>query len=634
MPKLRQVKTSFTAGEIDPRLRGRVDHRVYENGASRLRNVWVFPLGGVMRRWGMRFLADMPKHARLLAFEFNTEQLYLLALMDGEMRVFIEGDLQTTVATPYTAAQVPQVYVTQSADTLLLTHPDVTPQKITRTSHIAWTIAPWAWFVDENDVIQQPYYKHAAEDITMHASATTGKFNLVCSQNYFKDSMTGMRLRVANKEVLIESVTDALNATVTARETLVNTVPTRDWAEPAFSNQRGWPVTTCFHQSRLVIGGARDLPNRLWLSQSGDLWNFGLGTGNDGEAIETPLLSDQVNAIRGVFSGPHLQVYTSGAEWAVFGEPLTPAKIDIRRQTRIGTPVTRLIPPVSVDGATVFVPRQGAGLRGFTYSDVQQAYEAPDLALTANHLFFDVAEMAYDPANRWLHVINAAGNLSTLTIYRSEEVTAPSRIETDGAVRSIAVVGDQTFMLLERNTGIFTLEVFDPSCSTDAALQGSAETAKITWAGLDHLEGRQVRVVADGADAGTAAVVNGAVTLADPAKSVEVGLSFSHVVEALPPAMTEAPEQVTGKRWRLMALTVLLHETRSLRLDLGAGTRVVPLRGLGDGLLDAPPPPFSGEVLVRALGWRRGANTPWRIEDDTPVAFTLLSVTAEIMVNH
>lgn len=91
-------------------------------------------------------------------------------------------------------------------------------------------------------------------------------------------------------------------------EDLSGTDATIDWQEQAFSPVRGWPVSVAFHQDRLVIGGSRDLPNRLWFSRSGDLFNFDLGTGLDDESIEFSILSDQVNAIRGIFSGRHLQV--------------------------------------------------------------------------------------------------------------------------------------------------------------------------------------------------------------------------------------------------------------------------------------------------------------------------------------
>ena len=52
------TKTSFTAGELDPLLRGRLDLKAQEDGAARLRNVVVHPSGGVSRRPGLRLIAS------------------------------------------------------------------------------------------------------------------------------------------------------------------------------------------------------------------------------------------------------------------------------------------------------------------------------------------------------------------------------------------------------------------------------------------------------------------------------------------------------------------------------------------------------------------------------------------------
>lgn len=88
MPALRRVKTSFTAGELSPELMGRPDLRAYENGARFLRNVFILPTGGIVRRPGLRHLAALPGLARLIPFEFSTEQTYLLALSAGSITVF------------------------------------------------------------------------------------------------------------------------------------------------------------------------------------------------------------------------------------------------------------------------------------------------------------------------------------------------------------------------------------------------------------------------------------------------------------------------------------------------------------------------------------------------------------------
>ena len=58
MPRLTLHKTSFTSGEISPRLLGRGDLSAYENGAAKLRNIFVHPTGGISRRGGLPVSLD------------------------------------------------------------------------------------------------------------------------------------------------------------------------------------------------------------------------------------------------------------------------------------------------------------------------------------------------------------------------------------------------------------------------------------------------------------------------------------------------------------------------------------------------------------------------------------------------
>ena len=435
------------------------------------------------------------------------------------------------------------------------------------------------------------------------------------------------RFRIHDRKLRITAVANTLSATAQIEDELPSGEATTDWDESAFG-AHGWPVSACFHQDRLVLGGSRDLPNRLWLSRSGDLSDFDQGTGLDDQGIEFGLLSDQVNAIRAVFSGRHLQVFTSGAEWMVTGDPLTPSSIQLTRQTRIGSITSRVIQPVDVDGSTIFVGRSGLALHEYAYTEVQQAYQAGDLALAARHLVHDPIGMAYDQTRRLLHVVMADGSLATLTLYRAEEVTAWTRQETDGAFRGIAEIDGMVWATVER-AGTFRLERFDPALSTDAALTGEAGMLRGRWTGLEHLEGRRISVVADGAPAGFFTVSGGAFVLEARATSVEAGLPFRHVVEPLPAEAAGQPG-ITGGSRRLVSATFRLLETRALEVDLGRGTLPVPLRRLDTPLLDAGPPSFTGDVTVRSLGWRRDALRPlWRIESDAPLPFNLLSVTTD-----
>ncbi|HEC91309.1 MAG TPA: hypothetical protein ENI55_06550 [Alphaproteobacteria bacterium] len=632
MPRLSLQKNSFTAGEISPLLLGRGDLRAYDNGAGRLRNVFIHPTGGISRRAGLRYVARAPGRGRLIAFEFNTEQIYLLVFTNLKMDIYRNEVKMATVAAPWTETQIGQINWVQSADTLLIVHPDVQPRKITRTSDTEWTINTWS-FLEANGRINQPHHKFAADGVTLTPSATTGTVTLTASAAAFAAGHAGARLRLQNKEVEVTTITSATQATATVKETLVSTAAVTDWEEQSFSSVRGWPVAVCFHQDRMVIGGSRDLPNRLWLSKSTDLFNFDLGSGLDDEGIEFAILSDQVNAIRAVFSGRHLQVFTSGAEWMVSGDPLTPTSLQLHRQTKIGSAVDRTVPPRDVDGATLFVPRTGRELREFIFTDVEQAYQATDLAMLARHLINNPVDQDFDKSARLFHMVMADGTLATLTIYRAEQVTAWTLQETSGFFRSIAVAGGGTYVLVERTNGFF-IEIFDENLDVDSGLTGTGAAPKTTWSGLGHLEGETVKVLADGAVRADEIVVGGAITLAEAAGSVQVGLGFVHEVEPLPPFIQATGGGTQGGRVRLIALTLRLRETAALSLDTGRGYREIPFKRFGAGVLDSSPPKFSGDKKIRALGWKKDGTKPlWSIKQSTPLSFTLLSVSAEINAN-
>ena len=300
MPHLRTQKTSFTGGEVTPRLLGRGDLSTYTNGAARLRNVFVHPTGGISRRSGLRYVANSPGNGRLVAFEFNTEQVYLMVFTDLAISVYPDmlDDPYTPITTEWTLDHLDQISWTQSADTLLVIHPDVAPKKITRKKDgTGWEITDWKFYT-KDDKIFQPYHKFADDEVKITPSGTLGSITLTASADAFDASHVGTRFRIENKEVEITAFTSATQLQATTKESLVSTTATEDWEEQAFSELRGWPISVAFHQDRMVIGGSRDLPNRLWLSKSTDLFNFDLGEGLDDEAIEFAILSDQVNAVR------------------------------------------------------------------------------------------------------------------------------------------------------------------------------------------------------------------------------------------------------------------------------------------------------------------------------------------------
>ena len=92
-------------------------------------------------------VATQDAKVRLVRFEFSITQAYILEFGNLYLRVYKDngqihtGGAPVEVVTPFTTAQVFDLYFAQSADTLYIAHPSHAPRKLTRTSDIAWTLA-------------------------------------------------------------------------------------------------------------------------------------------------------------------------------------------------------------------------------------------------------------------------------------------------------------------------------------------------------------------------------------------------------------------------------------------------------------------------------------------------------------
>jgi len=148
MAKVSHLQASFTAGELSPRLFGRVDLAKYQTGLAKCRNMVLMPHGGVNRRSGTRFVhevKDSTKTVRLIAFEFSTVQAYILEFGNQYMRVYKDGGIVVSggttpyeITTPYLEADLPSLKFAQNADTLFIVHPSYQPRSLSRTDHTAW----------------------------------------------------------------------------------------------------------------------------------------------------------------------------------------------------------------------------------------------------------------------------------------------------------------------------------------------------------------------------------------------------------------------------------------------------------------------------------------------------------------
>ena len=105
MARVSSIITNFRAGEISPKLEGRIDLQKYNEAAQTLNNMLVYPSGGVTRRPGT-FFAGRSKDGgkvRLMNFEFSDEQAYVLEMGANYIRFYKDGGLLTETAKTITA---------------------------------------------------------------------------------------------------------------------------------------------------------------------------------------------------------------------------------------------------------------------------------------------------------------------------------------------------------------------------------------------------------------------------------------------------------------------------------------------------------------------------------------------------
>ena len=155
-----RYQSSFTIGELDPLLRGRIDLQQYYSSVDLAENVIFEPQGGFSRRPGLRFLTDLTSDnaangTMLIPFEFSTEQSFMIVATAYNLgnvtpiirfRFYANNTLLTNingsgvdymsynVGTLYdvTNYDINKLYYTQSSDTLIITHENFAPFKIVR----------------------------------------------------------------------------------------------------------------------------------------------------------------------------------------------------------------------------------------------------------------------------------------------------------------------------------------------------------------------------------------------------------------------------------------------------------------------------------------------------------------------
>lgn len=161
----RQQELSFTAGELSPWARSRVDLEMFQRSAERIKNFFITPFGGLMRRPGWQYIspaATQSEETKLFSFQYSVNEGYVLEFYPKGIRFYYQGALvQNAQGTPYvlsTPWSLPQsVRLLQINDVIYACCPDIPPQRIERYGHADWRLSKLSWKV-------LPWRTHSLQD--------------------------------------------------------------------------------------------------------------------------------------------------------------------------------------------------------------------------------------------------------------------------------------------------------------------------------------------------------------------------------------------------------------------------------------------------------------------------------------
>lgn len=268
MSKIRAIQTNFSSGELSPKVTGRTDIQRYYSGVKTLAGGIPLKQGGCIRAPGTIYVKnakDQDDRGIILPFIFDKVTAYV-AEFASTIRFYYgsganigpvldAGLNHYEIANPYTLAQLAEVRYAQKANTMLLTHSAVHPQRLQRFANALWVIGnfpvsvyPSAEFGDK-----------PATSITL--SAMTGTITITSAGTPFLASDVGRQ---------IEAGTGLATITVFNANNNVTAVTSRDFDALNYASQ-AWTLTDS-PQTILTPSVSGPLGAAITLTLTADGW--------------------------------------------------------------------------------------------------------------------------------------------------------------------------------------------------------------------------------------------------------------------------------------------------------------------------------------------------------------------------
>ncbi|PQV51866.1 hypothetical protein [Paraburkholderia sp. BL21I4N1] len=591
MANIKNLLRSFAAGEITPELFGRVDLDQFQTGLATCRNFITLPHGPAVNRAGLAFVLGAKYNAtrsRMIPFTYSITQTmalefglnYIRFHTNGQTLLTADGSAIYEVATPYAEADLFDLHYVQSADVMTIVHPNYPPMELRRLGASNWTLttisfvssmatppaAPTAVatrgttgtpFIVEYDYVFTSLSATGEESLPSPVASCDNDLTLTGYTNTvsWTEQPGASRYNVYRYyQGIFAYIAQTESLSILDNNIVPDTATTPPELANPFNGPGNYPGAVSYEQQRRVFASTITLPQTLWMTRTGTESNLSASKpSRDTDSLVFRIAAREANTIRHIVPLSELVLLTSSAEWAVTAngsatQALTPNTLSVQPQGYTGA---SNVVPVTVSNSLLYAMALGGHVGEMTYNYYAGGYITQDISLMAPHLFdfFTIVDMAYAKAPypiMWC--VSSNGTLLGLTYSPANKVSAWHHHDTDGIFESVCVVteGSESVLYVIVNRTINNaqvryvermhsrqVEVLTDSFFVDAGILATGNQMTAV-SGLNHLEGKTVSILADGAVQPQQIVDNGTVALQHPANIVAVGLPITADLQTLP----------------------------------------------------------------------------------------------------
>ena len=661
--------SNFTAGELSPRLAGRIDTKKYASGCKTLENMMVHVHGGATRRPGTYYIREVKnskKYARLIPFPYSPLYSYILEFGDKYMRFYrdysciMSGTAPYEITTPYEHTDLFQLKTERVNAELYFTHPSYPPYKLHRFADtnmsfnpvsITSTPATWATGVFPAAVAfyeERLFYAYGntlwgsvsqLPDVFTMGTADASALTYVTGAENIYWMKSSRKLMVGDYagEWTFSSGSDDLAITPTRVKTRCDTERgsfdlqgIKVGSATLFLQRAGFKIrqiiydfaSDCFNADDITVmsehitrpyqiqdwGYQREPDSVVWMIR-GDGTLVGL-THDPGQEVyawhrhitgPTAELADQNLPLEDYFESVAVVPYAGGSEsW------------DIPRDVPYF-----IVNRVVAAGAARFVE-----------------YMMPDMPYwDERYGFFVDCGLSFDDYANIIACTTATPTVITVDASVTWQPGYRVKIE-EMPDDSMTHLNNNFYTILATPTSVvFSIDADMTTATAFVAGNGIARRAISAVTGLDHLAGKTVSVLIDGAVQADKIVSTGGTITIDPEGCIiHAGLPYTSILEPMRPEGGSQDGTSQGKRNRIHDIMVRFYNT--IGANIGSSSEsidVVPFRTPSDPM-DNPPKLFSGDkILPFAGGW--DTNGYIRITQEQPLPMTVLSISPRIEVN-